>query len=1432
MDGLNCAADSVARSFRATALLLFFSIAAFLPRVASAANGQCGGKPCIAQKNGPAPVTLGTIQVPGTYMPDPTFDASGLVSFYSGGGIRAFNGSGEFSFNNKSATTDKKKDKAGCQGHVGDPVEVDDGAKLLSIPLFSIPGEMGLKYTLYYQSVTGSSIWNYNPWRTSLDYDLDLYCGFTNPNVPCTQVTLYRPDGSSVSFSGNHASYGNFPEIGGGGLATLVHNSNGTWTLHDEDSTVQAYSEYGYLTSVKDVSGIGWTISTTQTTTAAVPGTAPSVEPCLAPAGGVHTLCTDPPPPPPPPTTTTTTVVTHTDGESFTIVEIIKNAGTDYETGSVVLTDPAGNKYSYVLGFYEVPNGGGLWAEDVTSLTFPGTPATTMSFTYTGSDQLLSGVSYNGTAYWSTGYNSNNEVSSDGAAGGTERTSIVYATSSGGMVATITNPLGLTTKNTYTTDSQGNYLLASVSNSAVQGCGATTNLMAWDANDNLTKTVDNDGITHTYSYAANGQLQTETEASGTSIARTINYTWDPNPQLNRLLSVTVPGETKTSYTYNAQNRLASVARTNLTGIGTANQSLTTTYAYTLYGNGMVSTMTVTQPSPGGSDHTAYAYDSRGNLTSVTDGLGHATTYSGYNALGEVGKVVGPNGDETDYTYDARGRMASKTTHPNDTTATWAYTYDGFGLLAKISAPDGEMTTWTRDAEKRVKTITHNDKDGTSTETFGYDANGDVTSDVVSRGSDVGKSTSYVYNALGKVYQVKGTHGQVLTYGYDGNGNALSVTNALGYTTHYAYDALNRMASTTNAVNGVTSYTYDAGNHITHVTDPRGLVTGYAWDGLGQLWQQVSPDTGTTNYGYDAYGRLSSFIRADGTQTYLGYDALNRLTSKAAGGVTRQYTWDSCTNGKGRLCAASNQGYDSVGYSYSPEGWITGRSFSISGGPTYGLGYAYDNMGHLAVVDYPDGNEALYDYTDGTVADVRMKVGTYNITGVSGITYRPMDLAMSNWTSYNGLTNTISYDSDLRPTAISVPNTESLAFTYDAADRITYITNGMNNSYSQSLGYDALNRLTSVNSTAENESYGYDADGNRTSMVVNGSSVAFAMAPDSNRLITVGGTTFGYDANGNTLTANGNTLYQYGPFNRLANANGMAYRTSAEGQRIFKSGTPGTTYFAPDAGGTLMAEYDPNGVWLDYVWLNGKLVTVVTSNGGVYPVHDDQTGRPIAMTNLGDQSVIWAAQNLPFTRNVTTSTWFNFNLGFPGQYQDAEDGIWHNGNRDYNAYLGRYIESDPIGLAGGVNTYAYAGNNPITNVDPLGLCDKKINCNTPLPDGSTVGQHVQTVVNGINSVPGALFLAPTGVAAFVYSGTNFKIMYRGQGADPTLLGNAGNFAYGAVSADIGVPLSVAEMVAGGYAQLTHPSSQTNGPYGMDPSATANVPAGYTAQCLNP
>lgn len=89
----------------------------------------------------------------------------------------------------------------------------------------------------------------------------------------------------------------------------------------------------------------------------------------------------------------------------------------------------------------------------------------------------------------------------------------------------------------------------------------------------------------------------------------------------------------------------------------------------------------------------------------------------------------------------------------------------------------------------------------------------------------------------------------------------------------------------------------------------------------------------------------------------------------------------------------------------------------------------------------------------------------------------------------------------------------------------------------------------------------------------------------------------------------------------------------------------------------------------------------------------------------------------FDRSVLVDQIGGYRLGFPGQSLDAESGLWHNGFRDYDASLGRYIQSDPIGLAGGISTFGYVSGDPLHGVDPNGLIELRNPADWPsLPQG--------------------------------------------------------------------------------------------------------------------
>jgi RHS repeat-associated protein len=129
-----------------------------------------------------------------------------------------------------------------------------------------------------------------------------------------------------------------------------------------------------------------------------------------------------------------------------------------------------------------------------------------------------------------------------------------------------------------------------------------------------------------------------------------------------------------------------------------------------------------------------------------------------------------------------------------------------------------------------------------------------------------------------------------------------------------------------------------------------------------------------------------------------------------------------------------------------------------------------------------------------------------------------------------------------------------------------------------------------------------------------------------------------------------------------------------------------------------------------VWLGDEPVAVFMPNGtnppNVFYIHNDHLGAPRAIVNTAGQlRWRWLAEPFGTTAPETNPAAlgaFTFNLRMPGQYADSETGLFYNYFRDYDAGTGRYVQSDPIGLAGGINTYSYVESDPTGSADPDGL----------------------------------------------------------------------------------------------------------------------------------
>ncbi len=507
---------------------------------------------------------------------------------------------------------------------------------------------------------------------------------------------------------------------------------------------------------------------------------------------------------------------------------------------------------------------------------------------------------------------------------------------------------------------------------------------------------------------------------------------------------------------------------------------------------------------------------------------------------------------------------------------------------------------------------------------------------------------------------------------------------------------------------VERYDY-AGDMLVAMVDGNGNATRFDYGTGDRPEALVQADGSRESYAFDPAGRLQQLTRSDGHALDVTQDEAGRVTRLATpDGEVSTFTYDEA----GLLVAAKN-GDAALAWRYDDGGRLVEER---QGDQT--VAYVYDEAGTLTGLTYPTGETIRYTRD----ADLRLS----SITDWAGrrhvIDYAPEDagwrmtapegLATSNFQNAIGLTTGVRVEAAGKPVF-------EQGFAWDGEDRLAEQRDSRLGA--TRFGYDAEGQLLSVErSSGAAEAYAYDGAGNRTA-----SPAGPAQFDALNRMIGQGRERFDYDGRGNCIARTGgagNWRYAYDGFDRLVRAEDDAGRIirfgyDPLGRRLWKDvtqcGEQRITRYVW-AGEQLIREVEQaHGEGRD--WQGGAPVRArdycywpqtykplfLREAGAIHHYHCDPLGVPMRLTDPSGR-VVWEAERSGFGAMAALPGGIDQPLRLPGQYHDAETGLHYNRFRYYDPSLGRYLSRDPIGVAGGLNFYAYAGNDPVNRADPTGL----------------------------------------------------------------------------------------------------------------------------------
>lgn len=857
-----------------------------------------------------------------------------------------------------------------------------------------------------------------------------------------------------------------------------------------------------------------------------------------------------------------------------------------------------------------------------------------------------------------------------------------------------------------------------------------TTTIEWHAEFRLPVRIEIPGQVVELEWNGNGQLVRRTlRALDSGDERTWRYTYDPRGLLAQVDGPRADADDVTLFAYDANGALAVVTN----ALGHATRVLETD----------ASDRPRIVEDPNGV-RTHLEYDEQDRLAKMSSQFngGLAMTTVGYDAAGNVATIHLPDGQTLQYEYDRADRLV-EIENDNGETVKYTLDQDGNRTTAVTSSAEGALVRIQRQAFDELSRVIETVDAANQASRLGYDLNGNVN---IAEDA-LGRQTTMDFDGLDRLISMTDALGGRTALTYDARDNLTAVTDAEGVMTIYEYDGLDNLVREVSTASGVTRHEYDAAGNRILTVDANQVVTEYSYDALNRLASTtyLSNPSEDIQYHFDegvsAVGRLTGVDDASGT-TKLHYDDRGNLTrdERVIGGVS--YVTRYQYNVAGDLTSVIYPSGRVVDYELdrlARVSAITTRETAAAPRKVvvddlsylpYGPARQWRHGNRIASrIDYDEDYRVSAIEIGGLEAVMSV---SYQYDDVSNITDILDNLGVHS--------QSFQYD-DLNRLTSAAGNYGTIDYEYDGVGnrRSRTIANG-NNTHDEKYAYESgSHRLLSVTSSdaagTSIRRFEYDANGNTTDDV--SPERALTLEVNSrNRLASVRkdgeqAGVYQYNAFGQRVAKTSRyrgRLHAHFDNSKPQDASSKDKRAKGKGAKQDKA--PETNlhthddnkpitedlHFHYDQFGNLIAESDAEGkVVREYIYLGRYRIAMTaaslstpavspsrkTQKLDLYFVHNDHLGTPMKVTDA-EQRTVWSMEQTPFGEATLLVQGIVQPMRFPGQYADVESGMSYNYFRDYDPSLGRYVQSDPIGISGGANTFSYSNGDPVSYVDPLGL----------------------------------------------------------------------------------------------------------------------------------